>query len=517
MAYSAINLPTMMAMRNLFSKLYLQFVGSFVVAVVVIATTVYSYTHQKLSHFADVRLAATVTLASQTWQSLSTEEQENWLALVSTLSGTQWLTSAEVPTASYRITHTHIGIGAVHAQLRLDDKTAIEVEIDDWPEWEKLIGWLVLSELSNVSANLREARFQQLKALVPFSIARVNRAEQPLGTLDIRQLNNGQAVRTTDSSSNQSMLYFPAGASQVIRMGPIDSFVLLTPGQWFLLVSVSLLSLSLMFSLAVRPLHHRFIQLHRAVGRIDTTPESVQLPTDFDDQFGDLAKRIDALASGLIKQLNANKRLNMAVSHDLKTPLARIKFALALLDEKGDNPYAAQINQDVSLLNELISELLLYHQLSESASSQIECDGMSVLQPILDSLPKAIKVEQHIPTGVSIPMSVTDWRRVASNLIDNAAQYAQARVLLSLEASQTELTFTVEDDGEGLSSDDFELLKQPFQRASGHRSSQQAHHGLGLALVDATVAHYGGKLQLTEGTLGGASIQVTLPYNSGTK
>jgi two-component system sensor histidine kinase RstB len=504
-------------MRNLFTKLYLQFLASFMLAIVVITVTFFSYTQNKLTQFAGERLDPVAELIGGIWQGIDVDERENWLAIDSALSGTQWKLLETAQTVPVQILHTHIQSASVHVRLALDAQYAVELEIDDWPEWEKFMGWLVLSELSNVPANLREAKFQQLKTVMPFALDRVNRQTESLSALDIRQLNNGQAVRITDANVNESTLYFPAGANQVIRMGPIFGFELLSTVQWALLILVSLLSLSLMFSLAVRPVHQRFLALHRAVGRIERTPESVNLPTQHNDQLGDLARRIDALATGLIRQLNANKRLNMAVSHDLKTPLARIKFALALLDESGENPYATQINQDVSLLSELISELLLYHQLTEARASDAQCESIAIVQPVLNAIKPSLNVEQNLPERADLPIAATDWRRIVSNLIGNAEEHAKARVSVSLSINAEHATLTVADDGPGLSQEDFELLKQPFQRASGHRSNTQSHHGLGLALVDATVDHYGGAFTLCETTLPGACFQVVLPYNSATK
>jgi signal transduction histidine kinase len=197
--------------------------------------------------------------------------------------------------------------------------------------------------------------------------------------------------------------------------------------------------------------------------------------------------------------------------------LARIKFALALLDESGENPYATQINQDVSLLSDLISELLLYHQLTEARASDAQCEGVSIVTPVFNAIKPSLNVEQDLPERADLPIAATDWRRIVSNLIGNAEEHAKARVSVSLSLTEQNATLTVADDGPGLSQEDFELFKQPFQRASGHRSNTHSHHGLGLALVDATVSHYGGAFTLCETSLPGACFQVVLPYNSATK
>lgn len=512
--YIGVLLQSLATMRNLFTKLYLQFLASFVVALLVIGLSVSSLARFELTSFAKDRLEPVAELAEETWQALAPEEREAWLAIISTLSGTQWQLVTEEGDEGYRIDDLSLQSSNAVVTIWLDEDVAAKINIRSWSDWEEVMGWLVLSDLSNLEADFREARFQQLKLIFPFEIDRVNRSVQMINTLQLRQLNNGQAVRVTHEDSNQATLYFPAGANQVIRIGPVDRFEFLSTVEWMLIILMSLITLSLIFSLWVRPLHRRFMELHRTVGRIGSTESSVNLPVNYDDQFGDLASRIQSLALNLIAQVDANKQLNLAVSHDLKTPLARIKFALALIEDAEANPYLEQINQDVTLLNELISELLLYHQLVDSRAHAGSCEGVTELHQRLERIPSAIGQILAIPDRAIVPVSSTDWRRIVNNLLGNAEEYGKSILSVRLETTPLLCTLVIEDDGPGLTSEEFERLRLPFQRVSKHRELDKSHHGLGLSLVDATVKHYGGLFSCESGELGGAKFVISLPYNA---
>lgn len=503
-------------MQNLFSRLYLQLLCSFLVIVMVIGLTVYGYAQQRLVGYAHQHLSAMQKIASGIWQRLDNEQQLAWLAIASTVSGTAWQSvTAKNLSIEQQVEKADIWFMHAVGLLRLDSETVVRVTIDDWQDWQTGIGWLVLSDLSSRDAALREVHLQRLKSYLPFDASRVNRSAEPLNALELRQLADGQAVRISEGTSD--ILYFPAGASQVIRFGPIDRFELLSPVHWVLLLLLSLLSLSLMFSLAVRPLHQRFKALYQAVGQIDDRSESVRLPTEYKDQFGELAERIERLALNFINQLETNKRLNLAVSHDLKTPLARIKFALALTDRRESDGYLEQVDRDINLLSELVSELLRYHQLAEGPAAAERCDGRDIIEQQLAGLPNRLRVEVALPEHLPVPLAAPDWRRIVSNLLNNAEQYARQALSVSCSINADEVLLVIEDDGPGMSASDFAVLRQPFQRQSTDRNLSDAHYGLGLALVDATVKHYRGAMSCqVSGRLGGAKLTVALPYKSAT-
>ncbi len=500
-------------MTNLFSRLYLTFTATLVALLTIIGAALYGYGHFKLQRYATVRVDPVVELAKAAWLSLDVDEHSNWLALMSTLSGTQWQLQE---TADPR---TLLSVNplkkTVSVQIPLDSNQVITIPVENWDDWHKAHGWLILGALSNVPADLREAKFQALVAQTPWPLTRVNRDNEALNALFLRQLSNGQSIRVTDVEAGTDTFYYPAGARQLIRMGPIPTFQLFTPEQWVSLFVFSLMLLSLAFSLWVRPIQRRFTELLTAVDHIDEQSDSVRLPTDHNDNVGQLAKHIERMAHRLIEQVRLNRQLNQAVSHDLKTPLARIQFALALLPDADENPYVEQIRTDVTLLSNLTQELLLYHQLKQSSPDEVQCWAVVELTHSLANVPEGAHLDVvHPQQDRQIPMLATHWRRITDNLIKNAVQYGHGKLKVNLSFQGNSLALRVHDNGKGLSDEQFEALKQPFQRQQAHRNLNENNHGLGLAIVDATVSHYGGDFSVCTSPLGGSCFCVHLHFTN---
>ena len=130
-------------------------------------------------------------------------------------------------------------------------------------------------------------------------------------------------------------------------------------------------------------------------------------------------------------------------------------------------------------------------------------------------MPDNVQLQVELPSSdVQLPMLATHWRRITDNLIKNAVQYGHGKLKVSLSREANQITLKVEDNGRGLSPDDFEQLKQPFQRQQIHRNLNDNNHGLGLAIVDATVSHYGGELSVCPSPLGGTCFCVHLHFTN---
>ncbi len=502
-------------MTNLFTRLYIKFTATLLLLLVVVSIGIYCYGYLKLKAYAINRVSPVAALAFENWQTLEQEEQNNWLALMSTFSGTQWQLTDVSLVNNVQITNIDPLSGAVTAHIKLNDKQAVNLHIGNWADWHKTHGWLILGAVSNVSAELREAKFQVLNAKTPWPLARVNRDNEPLNAIALRQLSNGQSIRETNADTQADTFYYPGGSRQLIRLGPIPAYQLFGPLQWVAVFVVSLVVLGISFSLWVRPIQRRFSTLLDAVDAINESTDSVKKLTDSADDIGRLARHIERMALGLIEQIRLNKQLNQAVSHDLKTPLARIQFALALLPNSDDDPYVEQIRNDVTLLTDLTNELLLFHQLKQSAPEKTQCWAKTEITNSLNNVPDNVQLQVELPSSdVQLPMLATHWRRITDNLIKNAVQYGHGKLKVSLSREANQITLKVEDNGRGLSPDDFEQLKQPFQRQQIHRNLNDNNHGLGLAIVDATVSHYGGELSVCPSPLGGTCFCVHLHFTN---
>ncbi|WNC68420.1 two-component system sensor histidine kinase EnvZ [Thalassotalea nanhaiensis] len=214
-----------------------------------------------------------------------------------------------------------------------------------------------------------------------------------------------------------------------------------------------------------------------------------------------------------IKQLEADRSLLMAgISHDLRTPLTRIRLASEMMSE--DEDYLKDgIEKDIDDMNAIIDQFIDY----------IRHDMMDKTQPI--DFNKMIKdvvelegVEGkniHLQLGQSaeIPMVYAAMKRVLANLIQNAFKYSSNDIEISsgINKETNRAYFNVADNGPGISDSEIERLFQPFTQGDTARGTDGS--GLGLAIIKRIVDGHGGKVSLKNRSTGGLVATVELPLN----
>ncbi|KVF76479.1 histidine kinase [Burkholderia sp. FL-7-2-10-S1-D7] len=238
---------------------------------------------------------------------------------------------------------------------------------------------------------------------------------------------------------------------------------------------------------------------------------------ELSQQFNDMAERIEAS----IKQ---QREMMHGISHELKTPLARLEFGLALLAESDESGRMRErrdeLRRDVRELDGLVTELLTIGRLEQGASELAPMDV--VVDALIDSVAGNVAndvADRGLTLGVSTsgaPAShVCDPKLVARallNLIRNGARYASRTVLLSAthDASGA-LVLSVDDDGPGIPVSERARVFEPFQRLDSSRDRQTGGFGLGLAIVRRVALVHGGDVRLEDSPLGGARFVITLP------
>ncbi|MGY4725781.1 ATP-binding protein [Burkholderia pyrrocinia] len=234
-------------------------------------------------------------------------------------------------------------------------------------------------------------------------------------------------------------------------------------------------------------------------------------------QFNDMAERIEAS----IKQ---QREMMHGISHELKTPLARLEFGLALLAEPDETDRMRErrdaLRRDVRELDELVTELLTIGRLEQGASQLVPMEV--VVDALIDSV--AGNVANDIADrGIALDVStlgtpathVCDPKLVARallNLIRNGARYASRKVLLAAAGDRSgALVLSVDDDGAGIPAAERARVFEPFQRLDSSRDRQTGGFGLGLAIVRRVALVHGGDVRLEDSPLGGARFVITLP------
>ena len=231
-----------------------------------------------------------------------------------------------------------------------------------------------------------------------------------------------------------------------------------------------------------------------------------------------LAERIDHMADRIEALLVTQKNLLHSVSHELRTPIARLEFALELLDAKAGDPALrrriAAMEGDVRELNDLVNELLGMARLdSEQALRRETVDVAGLLESAAAALPPGAQA-LSVAAGQDLGTIEADPRllgRALSNLLRNAQKYAAASIHLSAVREGGRLLIAVEDDGPGIPEEERDRIFEPFYRLDRSRDRATGGFGLGLSIARKAVRLHGGSLRVERSPLGGARFVIALP------
>lgn len=295
-------------------------------------------------------------------------------------------------------------------------------------------------------------------------------------------------------------------------------------GGFVTLLVVVALAVALGVYPVVRRLTARLEALQRGVERWGNGDLSTRLPVQGQDEVAFLAERFNAAAQRVQSLLQSHKTLLANASHELRSPLARIRMGLELLDTAPARATQRQeMARNISELDELIDEILLASRLDLADPSHA-----GALGPLEEVDLLGLAAEECARTGatleVATPPPTTEvhshpklLRRMLRNLLENARRHGlrdgdPASVCLSLRSTPDEQALEVEvsDHGPGVPPELRERVFEPFFRLPG-ASERDGGVGLGLALVKSIAQRHGGQVRCLERPGGGASFVVTLP------
>jgi two-component system, OmpR family, osmolarity sensor histidine kinase EnvZ len=195
------------------------------------------------------------------------------------------------------------------------------------------------------------------------------------------------------------------------------------------------------------------------------------------------------------------------ISHDLRTPLTRMKLELAML---GDHPSAQGLKADVGDMARMVESYLAF--VRGEGEEQIETTDLAAL---LDGIIAATQRGGHsvaltIEGDLTLPVRPHAIKRCLENLIANAVRHAaQVRVVAVRHASEVEVA--IDDDGPGIPAESREDVFKPFFRLDPARNAQTGGVGLGLTIARDVVRGHGGDVRIEESPMGGARVRIRLP------
>ncbi|MFC3094760.1 hypothetical protein DRW07_12250 [Alteromonas sediminis] len=228
-----------------------------------------------------------------------------------------------------------------------------------------------------------------------------------------------------------------------------------------------------------------------------------------------LVEGYNALNSNIKTLLHQHKALAGAITHEFKTPLARLRFALVSPGQY-DKKQIQAIRADITELEHLVQEMLDFTRLDvHEPDLHIEDIPIQALceQRLSKFRPGTSITLECVADNVTLLADATLLTRAIDNLLANALRHAKARVRIAVSIME-HVVISVEDDGDGVPDSDKEKVFEPFYRADTHRSRQHGGTGLGLAIVQRIMHWHKGTCSVTNSALGGAAFMLKFDARS---
>ena len=304
------------------------------------------------------------------------------------------------------------------------------------------------------------------------------------------------AVEIKIRSENETIEFLVP--KEMVSTSSIRLFVL-----WTTLPSLLLIIIALIFlKNQTRPL----VKLAKAAERFgkgdyvnDFRPSGAQEIRKAAYEFDRMAKRIN-------RHLNQRSEMLSGISHDLRTPLTRLKLQLAMIKEE---ELSEKMSKDIDEMEKMLNDYLQF----DKTQSQENTTSVN-LKDLFDEIKSQINnnnLKITCNNSINLKCRPTSLKRSFENIIQNGLTYGK-KVFVELIKGNNRAIIIFEDDGPGIPEDQFKNVLKPFFRLDKSRSLNKSGVGLGLALVEDIINSHGGNIQLGKSRYNGLQVKVTLPF-----
>ncbi|KFI09184.1 envelope stress sensor histidine kinase CpxA [Vibrio coralliilyticus] len=235
-------------------------------------------------------------------------------------------------------------------------------------------------------------------------------------------------------------------------------------------------------------------------------------------EFRQAGKSFNQMVEAVNQMISGQQRLLSDISHELRSPLTRLRMATALASRKqGESPELNRIDTEAQRLEQMIGELLELSRMQVDSHVEREQQPIgSLWEAILsdaqfeaEQMNKTLRYdaipERTISGNPKLLMSAVD------NIVRNAIYYGKDVIQVSLSIHADQLTIAVDDNGEGAPEQELEAIFRPFYRVSTARDRHSGGTGLGLAITENAIRQHSGSIQALRSELGGLRIEIRLP------
>jgi signal transduction histidine kinase len=292
---------------------------------------------------------------------------------------------------------------------------------------------------------------------------------------------------------------------------------------WLLVLSLAVMSGVVLTTQAVltkllRPLR----VLNDGVTRLGEGDLTVTVPRTTTDEFGTLTDAFNRMAGRVREMVTARDQLLIDVSHELRSPLTRMKVALELMP---DDAQRARLSSDVVEMERMITGLLELERLRTGAAGArgvtlVRQDILPVVREIVanyEDRPPGVQFSADGAREIFADADAEQLRTVMRNLLENAVKYSlpdSKAIRVTVETRDDAARIRVADDGVGVPHEDAEHIFEPFFRVDRSRSKESGGYGLGLSICKRVMEAHGGQIAFEPGSGRGATFVLSFPKHA---
>jgi two-component system sensor histidine kinase RstB len=406
-----------------------------------------------------------------------------------------------------------------------DPSRFVQLKVAQWNEqqWRATL-FLLLNEIGRHPVELQPIVLQRLAAELEFPLYQTQLSATALDQKQIARIRRGEVVMQVLEQGDRPTTQFfaPYGRKgNVLVLGPTPVFDAYPPAMMLAVMTLAALAFALVALALIRGLEGRLGKIEDAVAKIG--PEALLIDQAQTLVGGDaidrLAQTISVMTERIHRLLAAQREMVVGISHDLRTPVARINLRLELLhlEHAAQHEKAQGIKRDLAEIERLISEAITWSQLASTPITLMRehFDLQPEITQIVGDMQLSalhLQIEVEFSKGACwVNANRGHLRRLIQNLVANALRYARLRVRVRFFAELHSHILAIEDDGPGVPDALCEQIFEPFSRLDESRNKESGGYGLGLAIVRQIAQLHNGQASCTRSELGGAWFRVQWP------
>ena len=213
----------------------------------------------------------------------------------------------------------------------------------------------------------------------------------------------------------------------------------------------------------------------------------------------------DRMRKRILRHLNQRSEMLSGISHDLRTPLTRMKLQTAFIKDKD---ISSKLVEDIDEMEKMLNEYLQF-----TSSTYLEKDKLFNLSELLNQIIKKYNnqdISKNIVEKVFLNGRKNLINRCINNLIDNALKYGK-KINIELSKKSTNIFIKIEDDGPGIPEKEYDNVFKPFYKIDKGRGETKSSVGLGLSIASDIIRSHGGNIKLEKSKLNGLEVRIFLP------